>query len=198
MFMALAVGAVAVSLVACGSGAKHVPSVPFSSSTVPLHGYIQGDKDGDADKHVPDGDDASIRDYGHAANADDRRAAIALLRRYYAAAVAGDLATACSLTDRTLARSGKLIDTVAEDYAPPPGSPSLRGESCTRVMAAVTKERHEELAGDIETFVLTEMRVLGARALAIVGLRTTGERVVPLRREAGRWRVDGLFDSGVT
>jgi hypothetical protein len=190
-----------VCLAACGGGDARpaaVSSPAFPTSTVPVHGYVHGDQDEDADATVPDRDDAAIRDYGRPAGPTDKRTAIALIRRYYHAAAAGDAATACALTDQALAGSGRLVDTVAEDYAPPRGTPSLRGKGCAVVMAALLHERHEELAGDIATLVLTEMRVHGSRALAIIGLRTTGERVVPLVRERGRWRIDSLFDSGVT
>jgi hypothetical protein len=194
-------GAALVWLVACGGGVVKpaaAPSPTFPANTVPVHGYVRGDQDEDADMYVPDRDDAAIRDYGHAASASDRRAAITLVRRYYRAAAAGDVATVCALTDRALADGGRLIDTVSEDYAPPPGRPSLRGKGCPAVVAAVTRERRDELAGDIETLVLTEMRVRSRHALAIIGLRTSGERVVELQREGGRWKVDALFDSGVT
>jgi hypothetical protein len=189
-----------LSLVSCGDRSRGVATAPAAlpAGIVPTHGYVRGDADGDADTRVPDADDALIRDYGHPAGVAQRRAAIALLRRYYESAAGADVTTACALTDRALADSGRLIATVALDYAPPPGSPSLRGQPCVRVMAAVARQRHAELVGDLATLVLTEMRVRGSHALAIVGLRTTGERVVELQRERGSWTIDSLFDSGVT
>jgi hypothetical protein len=90
-----------------------------------------------------------------------------------------------------------LVNAVAEDYEPVPGSPPLRGKSCVAIMSVLTKERHEELAADIDALVVIGMRVHGSHGLAFLGFRTTGERLIPLERERGVWKVDGLFDSGV-
>lgn len=203
----------AVSMTACGGGAARkrtaaasaerttsaAAEVPFPASTVPRHGYVKGDQDWDEPQNAtgPDSDDKGIRDYGHAGDATDRRAATRLLRRYYDAAAAGDWRLACALTFAPLARSGKLVDAVSEDYRPVAGSPDLQGKSCAQVMSALTEQHHEELKGDTETLVVTSLRTRGTRALAIVGLRTTGERVVELAHEGSSWKVDDLFDAGV-
>ncbi len=179
----------------CGGTVKRsVHEVPFLAS-VP---YIKGDQDRDEARNgPPDFDDGRFRDYGRSASAADRRAITALLKRYYAAAATGDSPAACALTFSGLARSADLVDKAPEDYEPTSGSLPLRGKSCVEVMSALSRQHHEELTAAAATLVVIDVRVHGARGLAILGFRTTGERVIPLAREGGVWKVDGLFDSEI-
>jgi hypothetical protein len=195
-------GLIALCAGACGGGAKNaVPGVVpqlATASTLSTHGYIRGDQDGDVETHWYDSDDARIRGYGHPASAADGRAVTTLVKRYYAAAAAGDEATTCALTFAGLARSADFVGAAAEDYRPTPGSPQLRGGDCVAVMSVLAKERHEELVADVDTLTILGVRVLRDHALALLGFSTTGERVISLQREDGAWRVDGLFDKGIT
>jgi hypothetical protein len=68
MLTLLTAGLLGLCVTACGGAVKSsAPEVPFPSSTVPVHGYIKSDQDGDND--ASEHDDARVRGYGHPASA---------------------------------------------------------------------------------------------------------------------------------
>jgi hypothetical protein len=197
-----------LALGACGDAGKHVGSAPESSystraaggaatasasSPAPAGGYLRGDGDVD-DADNRDEDDHGVRTYGHAASAPDERAIAALVKRYYAAGAAGDGARACALIYSGLADSPSLGETAETVYPPAPSVPPLHGQSCARIMSLLFEEDHRRLAGDLATVVVTDMRVKGSKGLVLLGFRTTPERLIPVRRERGGWKVEALLD----
>jgi hypothetical protein len=140
----------------------------------------------------PDHDDYVIEDYGHAASATEKRTVTALVKRYYAAALASDGATACSMLMSSLAKA------IPEDYGRSPGPPALRGSTCSGVISKLFKSQHQQLAAEVATMAVARVRVNGNHAFALLAFRTTPEpRDIGLSREAGNWKISGLLDGAL-
>ena len=126
----LAIALAGFGIGACGSGkstssATRQPSTTAaaaatteSTTTAQEYTKVNGDKDNDVGLTAGDDTNSSALNYAHAASAADRRAVTALIKRYYAAATAGDGATACSMLYITLA------EAVVEDYGHGSAGPS--------------------------------------------------------------------------
>lgn len=151
-----------------------------------------GKKDNDADfdndqsenTGYHDSDDNLARTYGHAANATDRRAITVLVKRYYAAAAAGDGAKACPLIYSLQA------EAIPEDYGQSPGPTYARGKTCAVVMSKIFKHSHGQVTGTVE---VTDARVSGSEAHALFGSSTIPASSILLRREHGAWKIDALL-----
>jgi hypothetical protein len=150
------------------------------------------DFDNDAetkDKGYFDADDNSIRTYGHAAVRVDKQAIAAVVKRYYAAAVAGDGTRACSMILPSFAKA------IPEDYGQAPGPAYLRGaKTCAAVMGLLFRQVHRQVAA---AFEVTGVRVEGISALAILGSRVLPARYLSLERQGGAWRIVGLLDESL-
>jgi hypothetical protein len=152
-----------------------------------------GDSDNDNDNDIADNagkgyydkDDGPISSFGHAADTRDERALVAVVKRYYEAAAAGDGATACSLTYPVLAKS------IPEDYGQEPGPAYLRGaKTCAAVMSLLFTHEHRQLTAALE---VTVVRMGGGEALVLLGSKTVPSSFVVLRRSHGAWRIDELL-----
>jgi hypothetical protein len=149
-----------------------------------------GDTDNDAkdnvDRSYHDGDDARFVHFGHAARAADRRAITALVERYYAAAAAGDGATACALTYSILAES------LPQDYGSAPGPAYLRGaKTCAAVLSGLFKHLHANVSAPR---TVTGVRVGRKRRLVILGSPILPESMAEVRPERGVWKMDSVLD----
>jgi hypothetical protein len=180
-----------------------------TSSTIPPGQAVRGDSDadnpsdidgnGDSDAasvggpdpdndnptpqsyRFPDSDDAASFAYGHAPNAATRRAIASIVKRYYAAAAAGDGAGACPLLQPGIAR------TLPESYAGPLGPAYMRdAKTCAAVLSLLFGHDRAQLSGAIELFAV---RVAGASARAIVSSRTLPASSLLLMRQGGSWRL---------
>jgi hypothetical protein len=208
LLVALVIALLSLGVAACGSQDKSRGSVSEASSsaaanmaitpsaTVLSGGYVRGDDDADG-SGSEDYDDAGVRGYGRAASAADRQVVTALLKGYYAAAAAGDGATACSLMLPRLVKGSNLGEAAEEAYPPAPSTPPLRGKSCAQIMSLLFTEDHQQLAADSATLVVSSLRVKGNHGLALLGFRTTPERQIPVERGGGVWKVDAPLDSEV-
>jgi hypothetical protein len=143
----------------------------------------KNDRDNDGDNN---NDDGNILDYGHASNATDRRASVALVTRYFSAAAAENGATACSL----------LIPFVAESVVEDDGrTTALYGNTCAAVMSKLFKLHHALLLAKYETLRIPEVRVEGDKALTILEFTTIPEvRQIAERRVGDSWRILELLD----
>jgi len=182
-----------------GSGSAPRPTsssaaVRTVSSAAPPGGYLRGDGDVDDGPDHRDEDNYSLRHYGHAAGTAQRRAIAALVRRYYTAGAAGNGAAACALIYSGLAGSPGLGEAAEAVYPVAPSVPPLRGQSCARIMSLLFAEDHRRLAADRASVVVTGVRVKGGRGWVLLGFRTTPERLFPLRRERGAWKLEALLD----
>lgn len=153
------------------------------SGGVPLLGDEDNDANPSADYY--DSDDRPTRSYGHSVGPAERHAIATLVRRYYAAAAAGDGATACGLTYYLLAES------IPEDYGRPPGPLYLRGAStCAAVLSLVFKHFRAQLATPP---AVTDVRVSDRRAAALLGWTSLPAGSIELRREGRVWKIDQLL-----
>jgi hypothetical protein len=201
----LAIALLSVGTSACSSASRGMSSAsqasssrrgsaPVTTAATPTGAYLRGDDDVDADNYS-NSDDYRMRDYGHAANAVDRRAITALVERYYSKAVAEDGAAACSLIYSSLAKDPSLTKTVPEDYSSREPHPhGLPGQSCVRATSLLFSQHHEALTADFATLQVTGVRVNRVHGLALLGFRTTSERWIPVERDGGAWKIDSLLD----
>jgi hypothetical protein len=150
------------------------------------------DRDNDSDNSTGsyyDGDDSSVRGFGHAADASDRKAIASLVRRYLAAAGAEDGRTACSMVMRSMVRA------VPGDFGRPPAPPYARGTTCATVMSMLFAHYHRQLAAHAATLAISAVRVEGGEALVVLAFGTLPGRQVRVIRDGGVWRMEGLFDT---
>lgn len=153
------------------------------------------DSDEDNDFSAP-GDDtrntAGIAEFGPAAGTADRRAITAVLKRYYAAALAGNGKLACSMLYSTYEES------VAEDYGQQWSAAYLNGsKTCATVLSRLLAHYHFELAVEVPKLEVIDVRIDRDHALAVLGFAGLPKRQIQLQRERGTWKVAALLDSEV-
>jgi len=199
-----------VGLCACGGSSKGsgstLSTATEASSIPPALRGLRGDEDddesgenvgntsdGDADfdndsksknSGYYDSDDGGIRAYGHAASATQSQQLTAVVKRYYAAAAAGDGPAACSLIDPS------FVKAIPEDYGSGAGPAYLRGKTCPAVMSLLFRHDHRALVGET---IIVGVRVKGNQAYVLVGSKNRPASYVTLQRERNAWRVDGLL-----
>ncbi|MFZ2114909.1 MAG: hypothetical protein WAU77_14395 [Solirubrobacteraceae bacterium] len=166
-----------------------------TSSSTPSSDYtkVDGDKDNDVGAPSDDTNNNQVSDFGHAASEPYRRAITALVKRYYAAALADDGAKACSMIYSTLAES------VPEDYGgashQPLPAPYLRGETCAAVLTGLFKHLHAQLTVEVPKLEVARVRVEEHHALVLLRFGKLPERQIPVAREGRIWRMEELLDS---
>lgn len=202
----LAIGLIGVGFTACGSSKSTIPGSQAASKTAttastgatttstatPTQDYTKADRDKDNDIGAP-GDDTNhneILNYAHAASAADKQAVTALIKRYYAAAAAGDGAKACSMLYVTFAES------VAEDYGrESAGSSYLKqGKTCPEVLTLLFKHFHSQLTAELPLLKVRRVRLNEHHGLVVLGFGTMPERQIPVLRERHTWKVVALLD----
>jgi hypothetical protein len=214
----LAIAALCASVLACGEAGRHGSASRSSSSSGigPAQGSISGDydrdddfkkalnNDGDNDDSTQrkdrdndsdnmsdsyyDIDDNTVRKYGHAADASDRRTVAALVKRYFAAAAREDGVTACSMIVPVFANS------VPETLGQAAGPLYSRGNTCAVVLSKLFYHFHRQLAAHAAELEVTGVRVDGAKGIAVLGFRTLPGRLLHVAREGTVWKIDALLD----
>ncbi len=184
LWLALAVlGLLSVAADGCGgsSAGRDSGSLVVSSAT-----HLPADEDGDGRgvEGYYDGDDGSVRFFGHAASPADTRAVGALVARYYAAAAAANGSRACAMLYFILAES------IPETYGRAPAPRYMNGDTCPIVLERLFRHFHSRLAA---APVVSAVRVDGARAYALLGWTDLPAGYVELMREADSWRIDSLL-----
>jgi hypothetical protein len=200
----------AVTILACGETTSKVKdssspatsaagSTTASSRAAPSGGYlrIDGDQDDDDRAHASPAvnDDRELFEtYGKSASPADTRAVRKLVQSYYAAALAADGATACSLLHANLAAN------LAHAAGPDPRKSSRESarEACVRFMSTLLAQQHQRLADGVPTMLVTSVHVKGDVGLAVLGFRSMPEAEIAVEREGHQWKVDALLDSDVT
>jgi hypothetical protein len=148
-----------------------------------------GGTDGDSDSptrasyDLPDHDDKATYAYGHRPSVGDARAIQGVVERYYATALTGDGATACSLLPTGVARS------VPEDYGQT-GPAYARGKTCQVVLSKLFRHSREQLA---EAITVVEVRVKGNTAQVVFSSQKMPASSILLARPGGSWKVVQLF-----
>jgi hypothetical protein len=205
----LAIALLSVGVDACGGAAKGTGSTSTSSSsattaspaktaasTAPARALTKADVDKDNDIGAPfDDNNHEALTYGHAANATDTRAVSEMVKRYYAAALRGDGATACAMIVSSLAKA------VVEDYGPgSPGPEYLRsGKTCPAIMALLFKYLHAQFSAEVPKLKVARVRLrvtpgFGTHGFAIMSFGTLPERELAVDREGNTWKAQALID----
>jgi hypothetical protein len=153
------------------------------------------DDDGNPGSEPRDGDDRSIRDYGRVGSAAERASIADVLRRYYAAASAGWGAAACRLMAPSLANDSRLARLLPSAYRPSARSSVFQGKDCAGVESLLFDINRDQARVESATLRVTEVRILGAHALAVMRFKTIGERQTDLARTDRGWMLDALVDS---
>jgi hypothetical protein len=166
-----------------GSG---TPGAGQSVST-PLKRGKDGDGDGETTEPGFDRDDSGVRYYGHAASAPVRTAVSAVIARYYAALAADDGASACSMLDAAL----------AEGLSAASGSQDSRSKGCAKAVARLTKGALGRSPADFLAVKVMTVRTMGDKALAVLRLRSSEIREIPLESDQGAWKIGALFDGSL-
>lgn len=187
-----------VVLDACGGSSRDASSpiasttAAASSSEETVTNYAQVDADKDNDVLAAPHDDTNNNkelDYGQAASPADRQAITALVKRYYAAAKAGDGANACALLYSTFA------EAVPEDYGEQPGPRYLRGgKTCAAVVTLLFEHLKSQLAVEVPLLEVTRVRLKQHQGYAILSFGSLPEREIPVAREGHTWKIRGLLD----
>jgi hypothetical protein len=166
-----------------GFSTGQAPSPTVASSNFSTR---NNDRDNDGDHND---DDEGVLKYGHAADASDWRASVALLDRYYAAAVDDDGARACA----------QLVPFIAEAVPEDEGStPGLRGSSCATVMTKLFRRLRRQVAIKHRSMKVIAVRVQGDRALAVIDFSAIPEvREFKERRIGVGWRLLALLDGNL-
>jgi hypothetical protein len=188
--------------------------VPTEAAVTPSvlrtgHAYLNdGDNDiiGDADQdnnrdndndnpedHKPndndlyhDSDDESVVAFGHEADAADKHAITAIVKRYYAVGAAGDGTMACSMLSPGLARA------VPEDYGRNSAGPAyLRaGTNCPGVMDLLFRRLHAQLVAAV---AVTSVRVSHDEGFALLGSQSVSAGDIAVLRQDGVWKIDAVL-----
>jgi hypothetical protein len=168
-----------------GDSANTTVAGPSKTST---SGYLRSDGDNETDDGSRGNDDSAFLDtFGKEARPPDRRAIAELVKRYYVAAAAGDGAKACAL----------LTPSVASGLAPAQvSSGQASADTCAAIVSRLFASQHQRLqADDVATMVVVDAHVKGNLGVAVFGFKTEPLSEILVKREAGPWRLDGLFDS---
>jgi hypothetical protein len=183
---ALALSAIALGVGACaGSGGGHSSQPAAVKVIVPNYSTHNNDRDNDGDHND---DDAGIVEFGQAAGPADRRASIALVTRYFAAAAAADGAADCRL----------LVPIIAESVGEAAGT-SERRSTCALALSRLFRRHRAELALKRRTLRVSGVRVSGSRGLLVLYFPTIPEvRQMTERRVGNHWRLitdlDGFIE----
>lgn len=181
----LAALALGLGFCACGGARTGATSSAADvSSTARSHASThKPDRDNDGDNND---DDGKVLAYGHAAGPAERRIAVALAKRYFAAAAAEDGAQACGLLAPLFSESVVEMDG---------HSPTLRGRTCATVMSKLFKVHHRLLAEKNASIKVIVVRARGDRMLAVLEFPPMPEeRQIEERRVDGTWTVFALLD----
>jgi hypothetical protein len=169
----------AIAATACG-GSSNGSSASFAAA---LRAH-DGDADNDSlgmGRLDADGDAAPT--YGPVAGPAERRAVVALLKRFYTVAAGGDGAKACSLLYRLVA------ETVVEEHSHARGPRSLRGSTCPQVASKLLQQRHRELTQELGALKVTVVQLRGQNAWVVLDFGPARERLAVLHRDGGGWKL---------
>lgn len=204
-----AIGLLSLALAACGGTGKAAHSSSQASSSAdaatttagstvsaaqtrpaPVLTKTDADADNDSGSVGEGADNDKVLHFGHEASAGDKRAIDALIKRYYAAAVAEDGAKACSMIYSTLA------EAVPEDFGQtPPGPGYMNGRTCPAVVTLLFKHFHPQIALELPKLEVAHVRLVEHHGVAVLSFGSLPERTIFVAREGQTWKVQQLLDS---
>ncbi len=172
------------------SSAAATTTTASDLSTEPNLTKADADKDNDVGAPADDTSNDRLLEGAKAASASDRRAIIALIKRYYTVALAEEGATACAMIYSTLSES------VPEDYGSFAGPPYMRGTTCPAILTLLFKHFHSLLAAQLPRLEVTHVLLVEHHGLAVLRFGTKlPERRIAVAREGHTWRLAALLDS---
>lgn len=189
-----------VGLGACGNTRRGVGSRSSGSSQsrTATASYQIGDGDGTYDDSGGDsGEDRRQRSWGREAAPAQRHAVAKLVRRYYGAALAGDGAAVCGLLAPAFAHGNAARGAVPPEYVALMDPSDLRGRRCAQIATRVLAASRVQLQAEGDSPLVSDVRVLGRRALALLAFRTMPERLLRAVHERGWWRLVQVLDSEI-
>ena len=137
-------------------------------------------------RHIVE-DDEHIDAYGRDAAGAERQQIVDLVKRYYAAIVAGEGATACSLLIPALASSA------AEDYGQAPGPPGLRGKTCRVVLSKLSRNVSGQPPAALKAVKVTGVRVRGDRGFVQLSSPAMPTGEIGIEHLGASWRLEALI-----
>jgi hypothetical protein len=196
---------VSCAMLVAGCGSSHKPgesrttgrsSQPGTArSTAAAASTAAVDADRDNDGGEPDEDPRDLlRHLGRPAPAPVRTAVTALLKRYYAAMLAGDTAKTCAMLYSPLA------EAAGEDYGVPGGGPRylLGAQSCRQIMARLSAHFHLQLSAEVPKLKVGHVLLRKGQSRQATAVLDFGpslpERSVGVIEERRAWKLDGLLD----
>jgi len=176
-----------------GSGAAPdgapTSAVAAETSPVPVDRRVDADRDNDIGAANDDTNNDRVMAFGRAASPSERRAVTALVKRYYATALAGAGERGCSMLYSTLA------EAAVEDDAQPPGPAYMRGaKTCAAVMALLFKHYHAQLAAELPKLSVTRVRLEEHHGFAFLSFGALPEREISVVRERRTWKLNTIYD----
>jgi hypothetical protein len=197
-----AVVALGLGSVACGgtsTGASQAPRRSASAvadRTTASQTRLEvdtADDDSDSSGNLRyDVDDRGVVDSGHVPDAASVRAIVALVKRYFAVAAAGNGVQGCALVYGYLLVS----ETIAEEYRLG-SSPTLNGRTCATYLSRIFKRHHRNFAARAAARV-GSVRTVKNDGAAMLRLKGPGpEHHELVRRVHGVWRIASVFDVGM-
>lgn len=196
------VAALALGLCACGGAGSTVtktvkapdpddePRPVAVTPPPPVETKADADKDNDIGAAPDDKNNSRAFDFGHAASPSERRAITALVKRYYAAALADNGARGCALLFSTLA------EAAPRDDSQEPGTPAyMQGaRTCAQVLAKLFNHAHPQLTLELPKLRVTRVRLEEHHGFAFLSFGTLPERSISVQREGHVWKLTQILD----
>jgi hypothetical protein len=164
-----------------------------STDPAPVEATVDADHDNDVGAAEDDRNNNSAVDFGHEARPAERRAIVALVKRYYAAALADDGTRDCSL----------LLSTIAEaapnDNSREPGTPAyMHGQTtCAGVLDKLFHHYHAQLAAEAPKLRVGHVRLEEHHGLVFLRFGALPERESSVIREGRVWKMSQIYDQAV-
>jgi hypothetical protein len=177
---ALAAAAAAV-LFSCGGTSE------TGSTTGPTHPFVGGkSRVRTASGAAPAGRSGGIRSFGQQADRRQRAAVSAAVRGYTGALAADDGAVACShLAAALQAQALKAAE----------GERRGSGTDCSRLLKSLFSGQARDTRAALRSIVISDVRVEGFRAFAVIREPGMPTEFFPLRLEHSQWKVAALGGS---
>jgi hypothetical protein len=191
-----ALAVLAFALGACGSSVRQVtytptvaPNVPPDNTLAPLETKVDADGDNDVGAPNDDTSNDSEASFGHAASASEQKAITALIKRYYAAALAENGAKACRVI------YSPLVEAVPEDYGKsPPGPRYMESQTCPGATTLLFRHFHAQLRAEVPRLKVTKVRLKQHHGLALLSFGRLAVRKILVIREGRTWKLAALLD----
>jgi hypothetical protein len=192
-------GASTTTSTTSSTGAEHDPtrSTTTAASKKPdvppaaLDSSVDADKDNDVGAPFDDSNAAHQLEFGHPASPSERRAIVALVKRYYTTALAGDGARGCTLIYSTLAEAA-VEDDGREADAP---AFSRGATSCAEVLSDLFHFYHAQLAAELPKLHVTHVLLEEHHGWVFLNFgKKLSERRISVQREGQTWKLTQIYD----